>query len=148
MPEKVLLQQVAGEFTLDCDDSLLRGWWQEVQQLIHLPALKAYFDQSFYITAYNEVPIQYYLHDHFIHGFIDRLIVRNDEIIVIDYKTHRNVTQANLSMLAKPYNEQIRSYAEGVQKIWPDKAVRPYLLFTSCAALYNMDAVISPGLSD
>jgi len=138
VPEQALLQQVAGEFSLSVECPALEEYWQEASRLIHHPALQEFFDPARFIAAYNEIPVQYFISRRFIHGIIDRLVLNQNNIIVIDYKTQQYADRKNLAKLAKPYFEQIRLYSNGVQKIWPEKTVRCILLFTACAEAYEL----------
>lgn len=128
-----LLRQVAGEFALDPDDAELAQWWQEALRVVNDPALVALFDPAHYDAAYNEVPISYRQGSRLVHGVIDRLVLREDTVTLIDYKTHRRADPDNLAPLAEPYREQLRLYAQGVRALWPGRRVRPVLLFTVCA---------------
>ena len=139
MPEESLLQHVADEFALDRTDPEFNEWRQEVDQLIHRSSLREFFDPACFRSAYNEIPVQYYIDGRLVYGIIDRLIVNDNSVVVIDYKTHHYANNDNLDRLAAPYCQQIRMYGSGIEKIWPDRPVRPILLFTACAAAYELD---------
>ncbi len=47
------------------------------------------FDPTVSQQAYNEVPVQYLDGNHMVHGIIDRLLVSDGEVTIIDYKTHQ-----------------------------------------------------------
>ncbi|MDE2089507.1 MAG: UvrD-helicase domain-containing protein [Gammaproteobacteria bacterium] len=133
-----LLRQVAGEFALDPDDAELAQWWQEALRVVNDPALVALFDPARYDAAYNEVPISYRHGSRWVHGVIDRLVLREDTVTLIDYKTHRQADPENLAPLAEPHREQLRLYAQGVRALWPGRRVRPVLLFTVCARAFEI----------
>ncbi len=64
-------------------------------------------------------------------GFIDRVIVRDDSIDIIDYKTNRGVgDDARRAELCRHYAPQLAAYAEAAAGIWPGREVRTWLLFT------------------
>jgi ATP-dependent helicase/nuclease subunit A len=65
------------------------------------------------------------------------LVVKGDSCVLIDYKTHRGATVDNLAAISAAYGEQLRFYAEGVKRLWPNKSVRAWLLFTACACAYE-----------
>jgi ATP-dependent exoDNAse (exonuclease V) beta subunit len=52
---------------------------------------------------------------------IDRLIVKKDIILVIDYKTRGDITEG--------YKNQIEEYIEILKNIYPDKQIKGFLLF-------------------
>jgi ATP-dependent helicase/nuclease subunit A len=81
--------------------------------------------------------------DQLVYGIIDRLIVNNGTVYVVDYKTHQWANADSLPRLADSYRQQMRLYADGVAKLWPDKTVKALLLFTACGELVAMDGPAS-----
>ena len=63
-------------------------------------------------------------------GIIDRLIVTDSEVWVIDYKTHRISQQSHVADLIKQYQPQLEYYCQGATRMWPDKRTRGCLLLT------------------
>ena len=139
MVERSLIQHVAHEFALETEYPELKEWLQEAMRLIHHPSLQEFFDPACFSSAHNEVPIQYSVNGRPVYGIIDRLIINNDNIIVIDYKTQRHATIKNIVKLAAPYHHQIQLYRQGIEKLWPEKPVRSILLFTACAEVVEMN---------
>jgi ATP-dependent helicase/nuclease subunit A len=140
LPQTTLLRHVAYEFEMDIEQPLLNECREEVSRLVHYEPLQSYFDPACYETAYNETSIQYMNQGRLVHGIIDRLIIKDDEIVVIDYKTHRHAKPGNLEEIATGYYEQLGMYCEGVRKIWPDRKLRPVLLFTACMVAHELEA--------
>ena len=136
-PEQAL-SRVANKFSADQEQSELQQCWREALAVVHNPAFRTLFDPNYYSAAYNEVPIQYCTDAQRIYGIIDRLVVDRDHVLLVDYKTHRGATLETLHQYAQPYYAQINLYAQGVQKLWPDKTLKTALLFTACNALYEM----------
>jgi ATP-dependent helicase/nuclease subunit A len=77
-----------------------------------------------------------------VYGIVDRLIIGNEEIVLVDYKTHAQATPANMVRLAEPYFDQMLLYAKGVELLWPDTPLRALLLFTACKGTVE---VLQPG---
>ncbi len=125
---------LVNEFAAETGVANLSAWWQEARRVAQAPELRALFDASRYLRAYNEIAIQYWLDGNIVHGVIDRLVVAENGVTIIDYKTHRDVTAGNLAELAQHYAEQMRLYRTGVERLWPGKPVSALLLFTACAA--------------
>ncbi len=75
-----------------------------------------------------------------ISGQIDRLIVEQDKIIVIDYKSNRDVPSSE-SSISDDYMVQLAAYRLGVRKIFPDKDVQCGLLWTATGQLMMIDTV-------
>ncbi|HHM04690.1 MAG TPA: DNA helicase UvrD [Gammaproteobacteria bacterium] len=113
--------------------------WEEALALIRHPGMQELFDPRRFDCAYNEIPICYREQDREVHGIIDRLLLRGGECLVIDYKTHRCALNTDPATLAAPYREQLRAYAAGVARLWPDKTVRMRLVFTASATAWELD---------
>ena len=62
----------------------------------------------------------------------DRLVIREQEIVLIEYKTHARATADNIVLLARNFAEQMRQYGSGALRLWPQKKLRLLLLFTAC----------------
>ena len=120
------------------DEYEFNSWWQEACRLIDHPPFRDFFDPVRYLEAYNEMPILYREAGQDIYGVIDRIIIRENEVVLIDYKTHARATQENMVQLAKDYQEQMRGYAKGVQHLWPGKKQRMLLIFTACGGVVEL----------
>ena len=131
--------QLAGVLGREAEDAELQTWWQEALLTCHHPDLAKLFDPRHYVRARNEVPLQYLQEGRLVYGIIDRLVIREDAILVIDYKTHRRAIPGALQELASGYREQIQLYSAGVAQLWPGLAVKSYLLFTACNTLVEME---------
>jgi len=134
---------VTNSLQREASDPECQAWWQEALHTVRNPQLLFLFDQTQYQQAFNEVPIQYLDGDHLVYGIIDRLIVNNGTACIIDYKTHRWADAESLPGLTNTYREQMRLYANGVAKLWPDITIKPFLLFTACGELVAMDGPAS-----
>jgi ATP-dependent helicase/nuclease subunit A len=97
--------------------------------VVDAPNLRRFFDPTLYLEARNEVAVLYRSGKHEVTGVIDRLIVRDDNLVLIDYKTHR-VDAREIPALVKQYGPQLRLYAEGLRKLWPGKSIEAVLLFS------------------
>jgi ATP-dependent helicase/nuclease subunit A len=67
-------------------------------------------------------------------GLIDRLILRDDRAIVVDYKTNR-VVPRNAAEVPEGILRQMGAYALAVQQIWPDRVVETAILWTADATV-------------
>jgi ATP-dependent helicase/nuclease subunit A len=134
-----LYRAVAGRLGRETGDSELQDWWQAALQTWRDPALAIIFDSSRYRQASNEVPLQYLDGGRLVYGVIDRLLVQDDSVLVIDYKTHQSASPDTLPALAANYREQLRLYARGAAALWPGRDIQSYLLFTACNQLVEMD---------
>jgi len=138
LPLDQVKRQVAYEQQRDIDDEELQVWVAEVHTVINKAELQDVFNPAFYQRALNEAPLTYQHNGRVVHGFIDRLIINENNIILIDYKTRQDANDNNVGELAIQYQAQMQLYAEGIQQLWPDKTIHCKLLFTTCARLINL----------
>ena len=64
-----------------------------------------------------------------ISGQIDRLVVTPDAVLIVDFKTNRP-PPAHPDGVAPLYLKQMASYRAALRQIFPDRAVRAFLLWT------------------
>jgi ATP-dependent helicase/nuclease subunit A len=133
-----IIQHVITELDLDTKTYPIEEWFAESERIVTSKAFQEWFNPTYYDKALNEVPIYYYVESGLVHGVIDRLILKGENCILIDYKTHSDATIDRLDTLAIPYLEQLRFYANGIKLLWPDRVVHSFILFTACAAVYQL----------
>jgi ATP-dependent helicase/nuclease subunit A len=118
----------------------LSAWKTEVLALLAKPELQFLFNPERYDKAHKEVPLVYKTAEgDTVYGIIDRVVIRNNEIWVIDYKTRSIENAQSLQELLQQYRPQLHYYAEGLRKIWPGKTVRPAILLTAARTLHTVD---------
>lgn len=92
----------------------------------------------------SEVPIAAVVGDIVVNGRIDQLVVRDKEIIALDYKTGSKIPN-NISEIATSYMRQMAHYAAALEVIFPDKIIKTALLYTNAPKLFMLDdADITP----
>ncbi len=62
-------------------------------------------------------------------GQIDRLVVTEDEVLVVDYKTNRPAPK-HADAVTTPYLQQMAAYRALLRELWPKRKVRCALLWT------------------
>jgi ATP-dependent helicase/nuclease subunit A len=134
-----ITQQLAGEFCLAINGPELQRCRSEVEDLLDSKDLAWLFKPVAGMKAYNEVSIQYLHAQQTVYGIIDRLIVSDTCVHLVDYKTHRSGDESQIQKLVSHYKPQLELYREGVQKLWPDRTLKAYLLLTDGGILVNMD---------
>jgi ATP-dependent helicase/nuclease subunit A len=72
-------------------------------------------------------------------GQVDRLSVTGDAVLIADYKTD-NVVPRRLDEVPQRYVAQLALYRAVLARIYPGKAVRAALIFTSAPALIELPA--------
>jgi ATP-dependent helicase/nuclease subunit A len=105
------------------------------------------FGGLFGADSLAEVPITARFGTRVVNGQIDRLLVRDGEILAVDYKTARPVP-ADASKVPSAYVAQMALYRAALGEIFPGRTVRCALLYTASARLVEvppelMDAVLA-----
>jgi len=134
-----ILSRVASEAGLTSSTPFLQQCWDEVSKLLGNRNLSWLFTPLTGSRTFNEVPIQYRRGQETVYGIIDRLVVTDADIYLIDYKTHRIDSEALAQRLAKHYKSQLELYREGIQRLWPEHSIKAYLLLTDGGMLVNID---------
>jgi ATP-dependent helicase/nuclease subunit A len=70
-------------------------------------------------------------------GQIDRMVVRSDRVVVIDYKTNRP-PPASPAEVPEVYRRQMRSYRDLLAGVYPDRAIETWLLWTDSLHLMQI----------
>ena len=105
----------------------------ETMRLISQPAMGGLFGPR----SRAEVPISGLVGHHVVSGVIDRLVIDDDQISIIDFKTGpspRDPDSINPSYIA-----QQGIYCHVLRQIWPDRPIRAGLIYTEDASLYWLD---------
>lgn len=121
----------------------------EVLQLLEAPDadLRALFAQD----GLAEVPVTGKLaltHENgapvVVSGTIDRLVVTDTQVLIADFKTNRPPA-SDPSEVATVYIRQLAAYAAVLQSIYPDKAVRAWLVWTYSASAMEIPSEMLEG---
>jgi ATP-dependent helicase/nuclease subunit A len=137
-PRKVVEQRLRQEFGDELEEADFRRGWHEACAVLDRADFREFFDPARYQEARNEIPILYRDGGRDVYGVIDRLVIREEEIVLIDYKTHVRATRENIAQLAEDLREQMRQYGEGARRLWPGKKLRLVLLFTACGGMVEL----------
>ena len=92
--------------------------------------LCACFPELFSANSKAEVPIIGEVNGKIISAKVDRLLVLSDKIVIVDYKTNRPAAKT-LADVPEAYFTQLHTYKELVQRIYPNKLIETYLLWTN-----------------
>ena len=130
-----IIKRVSYEMQIQ-QNKQLESWFAIALSNYSHPDLQKIFKPDDIIKIYNECPIQYINDNRLVYGIIDRLIVKPNQVIIIDYKTHQHAVNNNLEEISQEYQQQMRYYANGLKPLWPDKEIISYLLFTECCELF------------
>ncbi|MBE6444495.1 MAG: double-strand break repair helicase AddA [Alphaproteobacteria bacterium] len=84
-----------------------------------------------------EVPIMGEVEGQIISGQIDRLVVTPQEVKILDYKTNRPAASSPKDVPVA-YIKQLRAYKSLIQKIYPQKIISTYILWTNTASIMEI----------
>ena len=73
-----------------------------------------------------EVPVIGTLDGQPVSGQIDRLVIKEKEVLIIDFKTNRHIPK----IIPDNYQKQLNAYKGLLKNIFPDKIIKAYLLWT------------------
>ncbi len=96
------------------------------------------FAPLFSADALAEAPLAGVVGERVIAGTVDRLLVGPDGVLVIDFKTGRRVPPG-LSAVPESHLAQMAAYVAVLRAIFPDRAVKAALLYTSGPELIVLD---------
>ena len=128
-----IIERVSREKGFRADDPLLTSCCDEVRTLFDNPELDWIFTNT--PGHYSEVPVQYRHEGDTVYGIIDRLLVSDDTVHIIDYKSHQVTAGEQLDSLVQHYRPQLALYREAVARLWPNRQIHCQLLFTHSAEL-------------
>ncbi len=93
-----------------------------------------------------EVPVVGLIGNRALAGRIDRLVITEDAVLIIDYKTLRPAP-ASESEVPALYLDQLAAYSTAIGAIYPGKAVRAALLWTEGPRLMPISPAMLAGRS-
>jgi len=131
--------QLSLERACNSDDEDLKQWTTEAHSIVNNPLFSELFQTDDRNEYYSELPLLYKDKGQAVYGIVDRLVVKESEILLIDYKSHSCDSDSNLQELADSFIEQMELYKSGVTKIWPSHTIKTGILFTHCAELIWLD---------
>ncbi|WP_404713449.1 double-strand break repair helicase AddA [Sphingomonas sp. MMS24-J13] len=116
------------------DPELRRQLVAEVCAIIADQAHAALFDPA----ALAEAPIAAVLPNGLVvAGTVDRLLVTDRQVLLVDYKTGRRVP-ATIEAVPEQHLRQMSAYAAALAAIFPDRAIEAALLYTSGPRLITL----------
>ncbi|MEW4466734.1 double-strand break repair helicase AddA [Parasphingorhabdus sp. JC815] len=89
--------------------------------------------------SFAEAPVAAVVDQHVISGTVDRLLITDDLITVVDFKTGRSVPQ-NAAAAPVSYLRQMAAYVAALEKIFPGREIKAALLYTHGPSLLELSA--------
>lgn len=102
----------------------------EVCHVLKAPHLQSVFAAD----TLAEVPVTADLNGRRLHGVIDRLIVHDDQVQVIDFKSNSTVPDTPLTV-PEGLLRQMGAYAHALSLVYPDRDIQTAILWTRTAEL-------------
>jgi ATP-dependent helicase/nuclease subunit A len=128
-------------------DAAMRAWLQrnapdldadaitrEIAGALADPALAPWFVEG----AYAEAPLSAVVEDVVITGTTDRLIVGEDVVRALDFKTGRN-PPSDLAGVPAPHLRQMRAYRDALARIFPGRRIETALFYTAALRMIRVD---------
>ncbi len=116
------VQKQASHFS----DGVQQNIIQEVLEILRHPDYAPFFKAG----SMPEVPITGLMNDNrIVSGQIDRMLVEDDKVWIIDYKTNRPPPQ-RLEDVPALYMNQMRAYRDSIEQIYPGRDIVCALLWT------------------
>ncbi|RLF27040.1 MAG: hypothetical protein DRN05_06205, partial [Thermoplasmata archaeon] len=63
-------------------------------------------------------------------GRIDRIVIDNNLIEIIDFKTDKIKNEREIPKLAATYRRQVEEYCKTLKDIFPERKIKGYIYFT------------------
>lgn len=120
--EKAATQFVAGQ---DLRDSIKGEIVAETLRVLTHPDFAAVFGPG----SMAEIPITALLENRLISGQIDRMLITDSDILIVDFKTNRPPPTQEKDVPAI-YRSQLRAYRDTLARIYPNHNIRCFLLWT------------------
>ena len=87
--------------------------------------------------ARAEVPVSGMVGHHVVSGVIDRVVIGQDSITIVDFKTGQ--APSSDAEIAPSYISQLALYAHVLSQIWQGRKIHAGLIFTENASIYWLD---------
>jgi ATP-dependent helicase/nuclease subunit A len=113
---------------------------REILAVLDHPEFAALFGPD----SQAEVPLVGLIGRHALSGQIDRLVVAEDRVLIVDYKSLRPPPAAE-SEVAPIYVRQLAAYRAALEQIYPDREIRCALLWTEGPRLMPISPEILAG---
>lgn len=96
------------------------------------------FADVFAPDALAEAPIAAVVDGQVIAGTVDRLLVTDERVLIVDFKTNRRAP-TSLDEAPPSHLKQIAAYAAALERIFPGRTIVAGLLYTSAPVLLELD---------
>ncbi len=117
----------------EASDSTRNELLQEARDVLKSPELAFLFEPS----SLSEVPVTAQVGARRIHGTIDRLILSDDRVLVVDFKSNA-IVPATPDQCPEGILRQMGAYAHAINQVYPDRSVETAIVWTRTAAFMSL----------
>ena len=135
--DQALLNRVNLESNENITIEQLKPLKHEALNCLNSPTLKEIFKQSESVQVFHEVTVACTSNRKQI-NIIDQMIVSDENVWIIDFKTQSNITQEDAHSEATNFTTQLKRYADAVQLLYPSLPIRCSIVFTKIALLVDV----------
>jgi ATP-dependent helicase/nuclease subunit A len=128
-----IARQLLEQPSYELADPVIERWITEVIDILENPSFSALFGEN----SLAEVPITGLAGTQPISGLVDRLVVEDKRVLVVDYKTNRPPPK-HADDIPPAYTQQMATYKNLLQQIYPDHQIDCALLWTDGPTLMPM----------
>ena len=107
---------------------------REIMELFNSSKFASLFGKN----SRAEVSLMGMVENKMISGQVDRLIVEEDKVMIVDYKTNRPAASC-LEDVPSGYLKQMRAYRKIVENIYPEKKIETYILWTNTSQMMKIE---------
>lgn len=101
----------------------------------------ALYKKCLTMTIYKEFPFAVRKDNFLIQGAVDFIAVDDQKVILIDFKTDRNVTQ---ELLLNRYHQQIETYQHALEILFPNRIIESYICSFDLETFIHIKKASSP----
>ena len=117
----------------DLSDNYRQNIAGEVLELLDNEELSFIFGEN----SRAEVPVMGEVEGKIISGQIDRLIVFDDRVVIVDFKTNRPAADERAEV-PNQYVQQMEIYRKLLEKVYEGKRIETYILWTNTLKLMKI----------
>jgi len=120
------------------DENQRQAWLQQALTNFQAPNLQSIFNNQSALQAYSELSLNYFDSEtqQYVVGQADRVVVLANDVLLVDYKSPQVNNASEAKQLLKLYQHQMQAYTQGLQLMWPERRIKPYILFTQIAEMF------------
>lgn len=115
----------------------VEGLLREVEETVLSIAQNSMLSFIFASGSHGEVPVAGMIQGNYVMGRIDRLVITEEEVWVIDYKSDE-IVPASVALIPAAYLKQISLYAQLIGPVYLKKKLRAAILWTCDPSLMEI----------